>query len=131
VDITVYLPDEIGRQAKDAELNLSGLLRSAVTDELERREAMNKTLTETETYEVYLEDGDGRGYTGTITGKKLGWEDEVEVFLTSDERVLVYDGKRSEYHEVTDPAEQLRNWLGAAEYFDVVTALGGKPRVDL
>jgi hypothetical protein len=33
----VYLPDEISERAKAAELNLSRLLRDAVTDELKRR----------------------------------------------------------------------------------------------
>ena len=38
MDITVYLPDEVGKQAKAAKLPLSQLLRAAVLEELRRRE---------------------------------------------------------------------------------------------
>jgi hypothetical protein len=37
MDITVYLPDELGRAAKEAELPLSQLLRDAVAAQLDRR----------------------------------------------------------------------------------------------
>jgi post-segregation antitoxin (ccd killing protein) len=38
MNINAYLPDELGRRAKEAGLNLSGLLREAVVAELERRD---------------------------------------------------------------------------------------------
>lgn len=37
MDVTVYLPDEIGRSAKAAGLNLSGILRRGVEHELDRQ----------------------------------------------------------------------------------------------
>jgi len=42
VDITVYLPDELGRWAKDAGLNLSRLLRDEVQPERKRAETRAK-----------------------------------------------------------------------------------------
>ncbi len=41
--VTLYLPDETGRLAKEAGLNLSGLLRGAVEREL-RGDAIQDTL---------------------------------------------------------------------------------------
>ena len=67
MDITVYLPDEIGQRAKEHELNLSRLLRDAVTEELSRRGAVAETLKDSEVYEIELE-GDAGYYTGRITG---------------------------------------------------------------
>lgn len=133
MDITVYLPDEIGERAKEEELNLSRLLRDAVTDELERRETMAKTLDETETFEVELRDKEDRPYTGQIKGKRVAWDDKsgYEVFLTDDERVLFYDEGRQQYHQFDDPVEQLRSWLSPAMYSEALYALGEKPVVEL
>ena len=39
MDITVYLPDDIGKEAKAAQLNLSGILRRGVLEELMWRQA--------------------------------------------------------------------------------------------
>ena len=137
MDFTVYLPDDIGKRAKEAQdLNLSRLLRDAVTRELERREAMKTTLETPTTHEVYVEDRDGRGYTGRITGRSIAAtedHEEIEVFLTTDERVIVYYGKKNEYHVLDNPAEELREWLSdaPAAYFDAMTALGEEPVMDL
>lgn len=128
VDITVYLPDDIGAKAKRAELNLSRMLRDAVTDELERMEAMAATLQETEVYEIDLDDGT----IGRITGKLLAADDQSgdEVYLTDDERVLFYDASREQVDELDDPAEQL-NGLPPEMYSAVAEALGFKPIIDL
>src|SRR5437764_582775 len=87
VNVNVYLPDEIGQRAKAADLPFSQLLRVAVIVELERRKAMSTTLEETQTYEVGLEDQEGRPYTGRVTGKRIAFDERrgVEVFLTEDE----------------------------------------------
>jgi hypothetical protein len=134
VDITIYLPDELGQRAKAAGLNLSRLLRSAVTDEFERREQMAKTLSEPETYELGIEDPDGRGYIGRITGKMIAADDSLNgatAFLTEDQRVIVYHRQR--YVELDDPVEELRDWFEdePAEYAAALEALGEKPVIDL
>jgi hypothetical protein len=133
MNINLYLPDDVGQRAKDEQLPFSQLLREAVLNELERRETMKATLKAPETYEVYIENDDGRGFTGRITGASIAYDDrsEVEVFLTADERVLVYDGTKSRYYELVEPVEDLRNWLPKAAYADAVTALGQKPIIDL
>ena len=56
---------------------------------------MKATLEETQVHEVGIEDEEGRNYKGRITGTQIAYEErgEVSVFLTEDERVIVYDGK--------------------------------------
>ena len=56
--------------------------------------------------------------------------------VTEDERVIVYDGKRSQYWIVEDPEVDLRGWLeggglGPAVYSDAMLALGLRPVIDI
>jgi hypothetical protein len=48
----------------------------------------------------------------------------VEVFLTYDERVLVYDERRSDYWVVEDTEEELGNWLDDDGYASALAASG-------
>ena len=131
MDITVYLPDEIGERAKAAPgLNLSRLLRDAVTDALQRREAMAKTLSESQEHQVGVEDKDGRFFTGRITGSVIAISDDLTVYLTDDERVLVHDSNKLRYWEVDDAQEELRDLTGGA-YQDAMDALGLEAIIDL
>jgi hypothetical protein len=131
MDITIYLPDELGERAKRADLNLSRMLRGQVEEELERRAAVAQTLDNPQTYELELEDPDTfRRYTGRVTGRKIAEDEQIEVFLTEDERVIVYDGGRPDYRVLEDPEEELRG-LPAAEYASALSALGIKPVIDL
>ena len=135
MNVNVYLPDDLGQRAKDADLPFSQLLREAVRDELRRRETVSETLEQVETYEIGLEDRDGYGYMGRITGKSIAYSETfgVQVFLTNDERVIVYDERHLRHYELSDPVEDLRGWIGndAAQYFSAVEALGEKPVIDL
>src|SRR5262245_55133916 len=135
MNVNLYLPDDLGQQAKEAELPLSQMLRTAVVDELERRKVVSETLAETEIHEVTIEDEDGRPYTGRITGKRLYGPDyhHTEVFLTDDERVLVYDGGNLRYWVSDDPARDLREiqYMTDGEYADVLQAMGVTPVIDL
>jgi hypothetical protein len=134
VDITVYLPDEIGTRAKEAELPFSRMLRDAVEDELARREVIGQTLSDgIEEHEVDLDD-----VTGVITGKCLGVTDDgdAEFYLTDDERLLVYDANRQQVSEVEDPEAELGEWIEQSGKDTEVVAsvmrkLGLKPRVRL
>jgi hypothetical protein len=132
VDITVYLPDEIGEHAKQRKLNLSRLLRNAVITELERMDTVETTLQTSQEYQLDLEDEDGRAYTGRIVGKEIAWDEreETSVYLTSDERVIAYDGRRLRYWELGDPAEDLRQ-LGPIVYTQACNALGIRAVIDL
>jgi post-segregation antitoxin (ccd killing protein) len=136
VDITIYLPDEIGRQAKEAELNLSRMLRDAVIDELERRATVSKTLEEPRTYEVEVEDAEGRVFTGRIVGTEIAADKVLRVFLTDDDRVVVYDENKLRYDDLSaepsrDVGETLREWLSDEAYAEALHALGEKPVIDL
>lgn len=132
MDITVYLPDEIGERAKAAELNLSRMLRDAVTEELERRTAVENTLSDSQTIELELEDDEGRIYTGRITGAEIARQDHGDwsVFLAQDGRVILYDGERMKYWVLDDPAAELAH-LDPAVYAEACSALGIKAVVDL
>jgi hypothetical protein len=130
VDITVYLPDEIGQQAKQEELTLSRLLRDAVTDELERRRAVNETLSEdeTKTYELELEDGT----TGRLTGREIAYDNTITVYLTDDERVIIYDSYSLRYWDPGDDLEEeLSGLLSTEDYVQAMQALGLKPIIDI
>jgi hypothetical protein len=133
MNVNLYLPDDLGKRAKDAELPLSRLLQVAVTTELGRRAAVSKTLAEPQTFELTLEDHDGHIYTGRVTGACIAESrhGEVSVFLTDDERVIVYEDDRRQYH-VIDDVHNLRDWLtDDAAYCDALEALGETPIVDI
>jgi hypothetical protein len=131
VDITVYLPDELGERAKRDEINLSRMLRDALTEEFERSDTMSKTLNKPETYELELDDDETGQYTGRITGKLIAEDDDVAVYLTERERVIVYDGSLLRYHDITDDPEEGLSGLRHAAYTDACRALGINPVVDL
>ncbi len=94
--------------------------------------AVNQTLADPEEYEVTVEDQDGCIYTGRITGKEIAYDERAErtVYLTTDERVIVYDGNRLNYWEITDPVEGLRA-LGPGAYAQACQALGVSAVIDL
>ena len=135
MDITIYLPDDIGERAKrEPGINLSRLLRDALTDEFARRDAVSDTLSETQnTYEVDVEDENGRAYTGRITGHQVAQDDRnnLLVFLTQDEHVILYDTNRLQYWVLEDRETEFRDALYADAYADACDSLGITPVIDL
>jgi hypothetical protein len=140
VDVTVYLPDDIGARAREEKLKLSRMLRDAVTAELERRDAMTATLQDTETYEVTLRHNDGAGlqYTGRITGKLIAGNDPeiVAIYLTTDRRVLVVHADQGIYFRLDGDDKDLLDGLLISgidqdEFLEACQALGLKPVIDL
>lgn len=133
MDVTAYLPNELHARAKEAGLSWSALLQAAVHKELDRQEAMRGTLAKEgpRTFELYIEDRDGRGYTGRVTGAMIVVCDDLTVYLTDDERVLLYDERKYEYWEIENAEEELRDNLDNAAYSDAMNALGIKPVIDL
>jgi len=123
VDITVYLPDELGERAKREGINLSRMLRDEITASFERTDAMASTLEGTTTYEREIEDKNGYSYTGRITGKLIAEDNDTEVFLTDDERVIAYDCRKADYYEIADPESELRGMRDEA-YLEAMRALG-------
>jgi len=138
MDITIYLPNELGERAKREEINLSRMLRDALIGEFERRSAVEDTLDKAQTFELALENQNGDHYTGRITGARIAVGPECSVYLTDDERVIAHDEDRLDYYEMgdSDPAEWLAEWLqpgrnGFEEYMQALSTLGITPKVDL
>jgi post-segregation antitoxin (ccd killing protein) len=131
MDITVYLPDELGRRAKDASLPLSRMLRRAVEDELRERDAMSELLTEPRTYVVDLIDEKGSGYTGRITGRLIALWQTIHVYVTEDGRVLGYDEEARRHWTINDPETDLRDRVPAEVYVQAMKSLCIAPIVDL
>ena len=91
---------------------------------------MAQTLNSPQTFELSLE-GESKGYVGRVTGKCIAEGPDVQVFLTDDERVLVYDARRLSYWVVENPEEELRDWLDDDGYASALGALGLTAVVDL
>ena len=99
MDITIYLPDELGQWAKDAGLNLSQTLRSEVEAERHRRTAVDQTLESAGVVRLRVEGRDGRTYTARLHATTLHEETgDVQAYLGEDGRVYVYDERDSTLH---------------------------------
>lgn len=131
MNLNLYLPDDIGAEAKEADLPFSRLLRDAVSTELHRRAAVREALTNSTIHEVTLEDKDGRTFTGRITGKQIANSRDLDVYLTDDERVILHDKFRLKHWVLQDPSEDLREQLEPGAYADAMNALGLKPVIDI
>jgi Post-segregation antitoxin CcdA len=122
-DVTVRIDTELRAKARELEINMSRLFEDALAAEIDRRETLAETLSQgIEVHEVELEDKDGVGYIGRITGKHIA----EDVYLTDDERVIVYRPDHLDYYVVNDPKEEL-NGLPREEYNAAMAALGLDP----
>ena len=96
---------------------------------------MTETLKDMQTHELQLLDADGRTYIGRITGSLIADDDDAQVYLTDDERVIGYDKGNGEYHvlgQQEDLAEALRSFLRDDEvYAEALYALGKTPVKDI
>lgn len=127
--LTVYLPDEIGQQAKSANLNLSGLLRYAVEKELAQLEALAALGKDVREYEFELVDENDRDYVGVLTGTQIADDGEYSVYVKyEDASIWLYDGEN--LTEVIDPAEELA-YMDKDEYRNALHTLGIKPEVEI
>ena len=132
MDITIYLPDELGQQAKaDSNVNLSRMLRDALVTYYQEVDTVDATLTNATEYTLKLEDEEGRSYKGRITATRIADSGLLEVFLTDEENVVLYDADKAEYWVIEDPEEELKDSLDQDAYLDVMAALGRDPVVDL
>lgn len=132
MNVNVYLPDELGKRAKAVGLPLSRLLQRSVQEELGKMESRAATLEGPQTFELALAI-DGHQVMGRLTGARIAGptRKDIEVFLTEDERILLYDGAAERYFVVNDPVEQLRDALDEEAYFEAMDALGETPTIDL
>jgi post-segregation antitoxin (ccd killing protein) len=133
VDITIYLPDDLARRAKESRVNLSRMLRDALTEHFQEEDAMAATLDDSQEIKLQLENEDGSVYYGRIKGKMIGAGDHNEVYLTEAENVVVYDTRALKYY-IEDKASKvsLEDLNGDADlYLQVMAALGREATIDL
>lgn len=130
MDITVYLPDELGRRAKDANVNLSAALRGEVEAELRRRETTAKTAAQATEHRLTVE-GDTGTYQVRLHGKRIAEDRNVAVFVGEDAQLYVYDWGRAKLVRNVE-VEDLRDWLGDDEaYVEAMAALGEEAIIDV
>ena len=128
----VYLPDGLGERAKAAGLNLSGLLRAAVEQELSQMEAL-KNIDE-DIYEVPVETDTGHRVTGRITGKYIGEDSSGDQwYLTSDGRLLMWkESTRTVTGDLLDDPDFDVNDIEDTDLrLQVAVAIGQTPIIDL
>jgi hypothetical protein len=133
-DVTVRIDIELRAKAKELDINMSRLFEDALGDEIERREAIVRTLGSTEEIRLDLEDQDGRPYVGRFTGAFLGEGHRVQVFLHEDGRLIVYDeDKRQEWSVLEDPQKALEDWFphDPGVVAEAMHAIGETPEIDL
>src|ERR1035441_698196 len=129
MDITVYLPDELGQWAKDAGLPFSQMLRAEVQAERDRRQAAATLQKAAEVHELDVEDAQtGHSYTARFHGTPLHeLEGNAQAFLSEDGDVWVYIESSGNLEELTEGVmsvdEQLQLILCDGEYIEAMHAL--------
>jgi hypothetical protein len=133
VDITVYLPDEVAQRAKAQNVNLSRVLRDALTAQFAEEDAVSATLERAKTVTLELKTEEGRVYRGrleaTLIGKDAGTG--TDVYLRQSGEVITYRWEDRRFWTVADPANELLAVLPTGEYIAAMDALGIMAEVDL
>jgi hypothetical protein len=133
VDITVYLPDEVAQRAKAQNVNMSRVLRDALTAQFAEEDAVSATLEGAKTVILDLKTEEGRVYRGrmeaTLIGRDVGRG--TEVYLRQSGEVITYRSEDHRFWTVADPANELSTILPTDEYIAAMDALGIMPEVDL
>lgn len=93
---------------------------------------MQSLLSKTHEYVLEVEDKDGRCFKGRIEGRLIA-EDKhgATVYVTADERVILYDESKLKFWVLDDPEDELRGELDTDAYIEAMNALGVEPTVDL
>jgi hypothetical protein len=138
MDITVYLPDEIGRWAKNNELNLSRMLRDAVEAEQDHRENLKAWRGEAAVHKLVM---DG-GYLVRLHATVLARSDHEMLFATEDGRVYVYNDDAQALYGF-DPSDkspavvnnsadpELWKFSDPRFYLELMKALGKEATIDI
>jgi len=135
MDITVYLPDDLGSWAKDNKVNFSATLRAAIEDQRKQQAAVATALKDASTHDLSIaEDATGKSYTARLHGILIAGElgnDTSVVFLGKDELIYVYDAENSRLYDGVQVSD-LRNWLTRdADYARAMLALGEPVVIDV
>jgi len=141
MDITIYLPDELGKWAKEQDLPLSRMLRDAVEAEKRRREAVAVLAAEATIHELAAREpsepaGDGPDIEVRLHGTLIAAEvvndgqASTEVYLGEDGKLYVLDFL-GEFHRDVAPGD-LRKYLGHdSAYIKAMHAIGQVPVIDV
>lgn len=130
MDITVYLPDDLGQWAKESKINMSRMLRDQIQVERDRRQAVAGILADSKTTELPVEDEDVGYCTMRMHGTSLVRDGDFEVFLGQDEKLYLYDGEKLKLHSDVEAAD-LHRWLVEPAVYQVLRRLGVKPVFDV
>jgi hypothetical protein len=132
VDITVYLPDDIARRAKDTGVNLSRMLRDALNEQFEKEDRMAQTLGGAEDYILDLIDQKtDRRYKGQFSGTQIATDGRWRIFLKESGDVIAYDSDELRYATIDDPETELVAALPTEEYLAAMDALGVTPTIPI
>ena len=132
MDITVYLPDELGKWAKEHDLHLSRMLREAVEIEKRRCDASTALAAETTTHELAVsEPGSSSGtddYTARLHGvliatQHLGGRGSINVYAGEDDKMYLHYTADGRLHRDVEP-EELRQYVDGPTYIKAMRALG-------
>jgi hypothetical protein len=109
MDITTYLPDDVGEWAKTNDINLSATLRAAVIEERERREelaaaqdGMVQQLVDTS--DRYSDSAERLRFTGKEIAGGFG----IAVYLTAAGQVLMVE---EDGYETFADREAFSEWI--------------------
>ncbi len=130
MDITVYLPDDIGGWAKDNGVNLSATLRAALLEERDRRLERSEIAAGGKTYDLRIE-GEHGSYTARLHAKELASDGRNQwLYLAADGTVYVYDNDAQRLYDMAE--QDLETWAGLTPpefYAAIANALGNKPPI--
>lgn len=139
MDITVYLPDELGKWAKDHHLHLSRMLREAVEIEKRRHDASAALAAETTTHELAVSGpGSSSGtddYTALLHGvliatQDLGGGSSINVYAGENDKMYVYNTADGRLRRDLEP-EELRQYVDEPTYIEAMRALGEEVVIDI
>jgi hypothetical protein len=133
VDITIYLPDEVAQRAKAQNVNLSRVLRDALTAQFTEEDAVSATLEEAGIVTLDLQTDEGHAYRGRMEATLLGeaGDGATAVYLRRTGEVIAYRADERAFRVVEDPGSELFAVLPADRYFAAMDALGIIPEIDL
>ena len=139
MDITVYLPDELGNWAKEHDLNLSRMLREAVEIEKRRRDSSAALAAETTTHELAVSEPSSSSgtddYTARLHGvliatQHLGGHGSINVYAGEDDKMYVHYTADGRLRRDVEP-EELRRYVDEPTYIEAMRALGEEVILDI
>jgi hypothetical protein len=139
MDITTYLPDELGARAKAAGVKFSALLRDAVTMDLVQREAFETLTEQMQVHElVAITDDAGNTYDAQLYGVALAHNDvsDATAYALEDGGLAVHvieDSRTTDYNRLymygqggydTSQSEWLSQWFSTEQVIQIMKKLG-------